>query len=81
MVILAGFERGLLPSYLIIPFHTEVQRVEKAFLTNLEGYELLVNNHRALNPFFRCILLISEYSFQSGAQCLAQIYNLIIQKY
>lgn len=60
--------------------HNKAQRVEKSFLTNLEGYELLVNNHRALDLFFRYVSLISEHSFKSGAQCLAQIYTLIFQK-
>lgn len=49
MVTLAGFERGVLPSYLIVLFHNKVQRMEKAFLANLEG---IVNNHRALDPLF-----------------------------
>ena len=32
MVTLAGFKSGLLPSYLITPFHVKVHRVEKVYL-------------------------------------------------
>lgn len=74
-VTLEGLKSGSLPCYLITPFHVEVHRVGKPYLPeqpNPHGYELLSNNHRALDIFFWCTLL-SVFSFQSRVQCTAQI--------
>lgn len=48
--------------------------------TNLQSYELLFSNHRAPDIFLWCALSLSVYSFQSGAQCAAQVYTLITQQ-